>query len=102
VIEYAVVVAGETINDPAVEVAAVHAAEHAVALEEIQERVELAPRTIVVGCAVKVTEIEPPPPPPPFPMVMTRVSVSVPQEFDAAITTENVPVSEGVPEIVAP
>jgi hypothetical protein len=62
--EYVVVVAGDTSKLPDVEVALVHGAAHDVAPVETHVNVDVAPRVIVVGLAVKLTVNELPPPPP--------------------------------------
>ena len=55
VIEYTVVVAGETACAPDVEVAVVHTEAQETALVDVQERTELDPKLIEGGLAVKDT-----------------------------------------------
>jgi hypothetical protein len=64
VIAYSVVLAGETIFVPAVEVAVVHGAEQEVMLVEDQVRVEVAPEVMLLGLAERETVGVIPPPPP--------------------------------------
>ena len=81
VIVNTVVVLGVTTNDPDVDVAVVHVAEHAVAFVDVHESVELAPCAIVDGFAVRVVVTAFPPPLPGTTVTVACASVFSPGLF---------------------
>jgi len=76
VIEYSVLVVGDTTAVPVVEVDAVNAAEQLVAFVDDHVRVELWPEEISIGFATRVVVTIGVPPPPPVVTVTVAVLVA--------------------------